>query len=78
MTFEERQRFKDMQETIAELRTRLEEQSGEGPIDRSDALSLLEIVEYVVGRTSPERWDNMMETIADEAARRAEALTRRY
>lgn len=78
MTFEDRQRFKELQETIVGLRSRLEGSDETDPLDRSDTLVLLEIVEYVLGRMSPERWDHMMETVADEAARRAESGTRRY
>ena len=76
MTFEERQQFKELQQTVADIRARLAEE--DATLERTDALALLDVVEYLFGRMSPERWDHMMETIADEAARRAEALTRRY
>lgn len=76
MTFEERQRFKELQETVKALRERLEDEDAE--LGREDALSLLDILEYVFVSISPERRDHMMETIAGEAARRAEGLTRRY
>lgn len=76
MTFEERQRFKELQQTVTDMRARLADE--EAALEPSDVLALLDILEYLFGRMSPERWDHMMETIADEAARRAEALTRRY
>ncbi|MCG8469544.1 MAG: hypothetical protein MJB57_15285 [Gemmatimonadetes bacterium] len=57
-----------------QLRERLAESEGRGPVTRGEALELVEIVEETLAQLSPERWDRIMETIVDEAARRAGAL----
>ncbi|MFB6240170.1 MAG: hypothetical protein ABEJ46_01135, partial [Gemmatimonadota bacterium] len=54
-----------------ELRERLEEGDPEEPLTREEAVELVELVEGALDRTSPERWDNALEVIAEEAARRA-------
>jgi hypothetical protein len=44
-------------------------------VTREEARELVAILEEVSEQNSPERWDHMMETIVDEAARRAGALS---
>ncbi|MFQ5888767.1 MAG: hypothetical protein ACE5JR_01805 [Gemmatimonadota bacterium] len=77
MTYEERQRYQELRERIAALRSALQEEDSDGPVTRAELLDLLDIVEAAVERMSPERWDRALEAIAGEAARRADALAAR-
>lgn len=72
MTYEERLQHRDLVERTARLRERLE--TVEGGLDRDEARELVSIVEEMLEQLSPERWDRIMETIVDEAARRAGSL----
>ena len=74
MTYEDREHYRKLVEGIAELRERLATGNSEVPMSREEALGLLDVLERVAERTSPECWDRLMDTIADEAARRAGAL----
>lgn len=71
MTYLERQQHRALRERAEELRERLEAGEGEEPLTREEAVELVELVEGTLERTSPERWDNALEVIAEEAARRA-------
>jgi len=71
MTYQERQRFKQLVEEVEVLRERLEEGDPEEPVTRGEALELLSLVEAAVQRMSPERWDRALDAVAQEAARRA-------
>jgi hypothetical protein len=71
MTYLECQQHRALGERAEELRERLEEGDPEEPLTRAEAVDLVELVEGALDRTSPERWDNALEIIAEEAARRA-------
>ena len=71
MTYEERQQHRALVERAEDLRERLEEGRGDVPLTRDEALELIDLVEGALDRTSPERWDNALEVIVEEAARRA-------
>ena len=71
MTYEERLRHRDLVERAAELKERFEAGSGGDPVTRTEARELVEILEEALAALSPERWDSMMETVVQEAARRA-------
>jgi len=71
MTYMERQQHRALVERAEELRERLEQGRADEPLTREEALELVELVEGALDRTSPERWDNALEVIAEEAARRA-------
>lgn len=74
MTYEDRQRYRDLQERMAGLRERLEEGDADRAMTADEALELLEVVEASIERMSPERWDRALEVVAQEAARRAGSL----
>lgn len=71
MTYEERQRYKQLVEEVEDLRGMLEAGDPEEPVTRREALELLSLVEAAVQRMSPERWDRALDAVAREAARRA-------
>lgn len=71
MTYMERQQHRALVERAEQLRERLQEGRGDEALTRDEALELVELVEGALDRTSPERWDNALEVIAEEAARRA-------
>lgn len=71
MTYLERQQHRALVERAEELRERLEEGGADEPLTREEGLELVELVEGALDRASPERWDNALEVIAEEAARRA-------
>ena len=72
MTYEERVKHRDLVERSRALRQRLSD--GDAPVTRDEALELASLIEEVIEQLSPERWDQIMETIVDEAARRAGSL----
>lgn len=74
MTYEERQRYQELREEIDDLREGLERGRPEEPLTREEARRLLGLVDAAIERMSPERWDRAMESIAREAARRADAI----
>ena len=74
MTYEDRQRYRLLVEGVTELRSRLESGTADGPVTREEALALLDMLEGMLDRLSPERFDRLMETVVEEAARRAGAL----
>lgn len=71
MTYEERQRYKQLVEEVEALREMLEAGDPEEPVTRREALELLSLVDAAVQRMSPERWDRALDAVAREAARRA-------
>jgi hypothetical protein len=77
MTYEERQRYAETRERVAELRERIAAGHPEEPLTRAEALELLDLLEGLAERVSPERWDRALEAIANEAARRADMLAAR-
>lgn len=71
MTYEERQRYKQLVDEVDALREKLEAGDPEEPVTREEALELLSLVDAAVERMSPERWDRALDAVAQEAARRA-------
>ena len=74
MTYEDRQRYRELREGVDALRGQLEEGDPDAPVTRGEVLRLLALLDAVVERASPERWDRAMGAIAEEAARRAGAM----
>jgi hypothetical protein len=74
MTYEDRERHRALVDRLAALRESLEAGDSDAPFTREDALGLVMVLEEIADRLSPERMDRLMETIADEASRRAGAM----
>ncbi|MFQ5688728.1 MAG: hypothetical protein ACE5HQ_00465 [Gemmatimonadota bacterium] len=74
MTYEERQQHRQLGERLHALREALEQGSPSAPVSRVEALELLAILEAVIDRLSPERWDRTLEMVAEEASRRAATM----
>lgn len=74
MTYEDRQKYRALVEGLAELEARLAEGEPDAPLSREEGLELLGLLKLASERMSPERLDGLMDTIAQEAARRAGAL----
>lgn len=74
MTYQERQRYRELLEEVESLRDRLQQGDRREALTRGEALDLLSLVEAAIQRMSPERWDRALEAIAGEAARRAGGL----
>lgn len=75
MTYEERIQHRDLVDRATVLRETLEAGEDWAPITRAEARELLSILEETLAQISPERWDRVMQTIVEEAARRAGAMT---
>jgi len=75
MTYEQRVRHRELAERCAALRDRLAEGDSRAPATREEATELTDLLVAVLEEWSPERLDRLMETIADEAARRAGAFS---
>ena len=71
MTYQERQRYKQLRDDVDALREKLEEGDPDRPLTRGEALEILSLVDAAVERMSPERWDRALDAVAQEAARRA-------
>jgi uncharacterized membrane protein YccC len=71
MTYLERRQYRHMRERAERLREALEEREPEEGITRDEALELLDLVAGTLERMSPDRWDHMLEVVAEEASRRA-------
>lgn len=71
MTYQERQRYRQLVDELEALRDRLEQGDPDEPVTREEAVELLSLVEATVRRMSPERWDRALDAVAQEAARRA-------
>ncbi len=70
MSYEERMLYRQRREKLAELRATLDSGDSDGGITRAEALTLVDLLDALAERMSPERWDQALETIASEAARR--------
>lgn len=77
MTYEARQRFQEKREQVEALREKLGQGEAERPITCAQGLDLLDLIEFVLQTASPERWDQALEVVAEEAARRADTLASR-
>ena len=71
MTYEERQLYRELRERLDALRERMSEGAPDEPLTREDGREILAVLDATVERMSPERWDRAMDSIAEEAARRA-------
>lgn len=71
MTYQERQRYRELRDEVDELRVRLEDGDPSEPLTRDEALEILALVDAAIERMSPERWDRALDAVAAEAARRA-------
>ncbi len=74
MTYEERQRYRDLKDRLGELHERLSVGPPDRPVTRAEMIELLELLDAAVERMSPERWDRALDAVAEEAARRAGAM----
>jgi len=74
MTYEERRTFRDLTDRASALRERLETGEGQGPVTREEAHAMAVLIEEILAQLSPERWDRMMENIAEEVMRRASGM----
>lgn len=75
MTYETRMKHRELVERAAALREQLEGGEDEARLTRAEGRELAALVEELVVQLRPERWDDLMETVAAEAARRAGAVT---
>ncbi|MDX1577803.1 MAG: hypothetical protein R3266_04935 [Gemmatimonadota bacterium] len=75
MTYEERVKHRELVERAARLREELGSGEETAPITRAEARELAALIEETLGEISPERWDRVMQTIVEEAARRAGVLS---
>ena len=71
MTYEERQRYRQLRDEVEELRDRLDDADPDRPLTRGEAMEILDLVDAAIERMSPERWDHALDAVAREAARRA-------
>lgn len=76
MSYEERQRYQQLQEGAKSLRDQLESGDPYDELTRGEALHLLTLVESMIELVSPERWDRALVTIAEEVSRRVGAFPR--
>lgn len=74
MTYEDRERHRVLVDRLMALREGLETGEPDTPVTRAEALALLDLLDEIADRLSPQRMDRLMETVADEASRRAGAL----
>lgn len=77
MTYEERNQYREQRLELEALRERLESGDLDAPVTRREVLEILSLLDRLAERMSPERWDRALEVLAEEAARRADALTAR-
>ena len=71
MTYEDRLQHRELTDRTAALLERLGEGAGSEPVTREEAREVVALLDEVIGLLSPERRDRMMETVVDEATRRA-------
>jgi hypothetical protein len=74
MTYEDRERYRDLTDRLVALGERLQEDDPATPVTREEAREIVALLEVVAERLSPERWDHLMETVVHEVSRRAGAL----
>lgn len=70
MSYEERMLYREGREKLAELRASLDSGEPDAGITRAEALAILDVLDVLAERISPERWDQALEAVAHEAARR--------
>ncbi len=62
--------YREGREKLAELRATLDAGEPDAGITRAEALAILDVLDVLAERISPERWDQALEAVAHEAARR--------
>ena len=72
MSYEERMLYRQGREKLAELRASLNSGGADAGITRAEALAILDVLDVLTEQISPERWDQALEAIAHEAARRVD------
>jgi len=72
VSYEERMLYRQGCEKLAELRASLNAGEADAGITRAEALAILDVLDVLTERISPERWDQALEAIAHEAARRVD------
>ena len=70
MTYEERQRYRELREELESLEQELAANDPAEPLTRAEARRILKLVEVALESVSPERIDHLMELIAGEVMRR--------
>lgn len=70
MTYEERQRYRELREELEVLKEELASDDAAEPITRAQGRRILKLVEAALESVSPERVDHLMEIIAGEVMRR--------
>jgi len=70
VSYEERMLYRQGREKLAELRATLDSGAPDAGITRAEALAILDVLDVLAERISPERWDQALEAVAHEAARR--------
>lgn len=70
MTYEERQRYRELRDELEALKQKLADDDPAAPLTRADARRILKLVEVALESVSPERIDHLMELIAGEVMRR--------
>lgn len=71
MTYLERKKYRALRGRVEALRDELEEGAPDEPLTREEAREIVAVLDAIMDRMSPDRWDHMMEVVAEEAARRA-------
>jgi hypothetical protein len=74
VTYEDRVLHRELVERTTELRERLAAGDDDAPVTRAEAREMASLIEELLAQLAPERRDRMMESMADEAARRAASL----
>ena len=70
MTYEERQRYRELRDELEALSQELADGDPAAPLTRAEAQRILKLVEAALESVSPERIDHLMEIIAGEVMRR--------
>jgi hypothetical protein len=70
MTYEERQRYRELRDELEALTQELSDDDPTAPLTRAEAQRILKLVEVALESVSPERIDRLMEIIAGEVMRR--------
>lgn len=70
MTYEERQRYRELRDELEALKQELAKGDPTEPLTRTQADRILKLVEAALESVSPERIDRLMELIAGEVMRR--------
>jgi hypothetical protein len=74
MTYEERQRYRELREELEALEQKLADDDPAEPLTCAEARRILKLVEAALESVSPERIDHLMELIAGEESRRLRTL----